>query len=342
MKTAIVSILNLLAKLTIRRFKPLIVGITGSVGKTSAKEAVLAALSPNFSVRASIGSYNNEFGLPLTILGFKTQGKNLLGWIRVFAGGALGILKKNYPEILVLEMGADRERDIEKLLSVAGKIDIAVITDIGISHLENYPSHEHLIREKLSILDGLKIGGLAVINKDNKYLVAALKNMQGKAVTYSLGKKADVWASDVRLQREGDEVGIAFVLSVNGEEKKCMLKGLLGHPSVYAALAAAAVALAAGLKLEDFCANIGKYEGVAGRLRLIKGIKRTHIIDDTYNAAPSSTIAALEALSEVALGRKIAALGEMAELGLESISGHKQVAAKIMDVGVDAVFFGGK
>ena len=145
MKKTLYFLLKLFAKAIIRKYQPKIVGITGSVGKTSAKEAIFAVVSQDRRTRQSIKNYNNEIGLPLTILGRETVGKNIFGWLRVFlAGFSLLIVKnKNYPQVLILEMAADRPGDIDYLTNIA-KPDIAMITAIGSSHLEYFGTIDNI------------------------------------------------------------------------------------------------------------------------------------------------------------------------------------------------------
>src|SRR4051812_13914380 len=151
MNSILKTILRILAKLTLARFNPQIVAITGSVGKTSTKEAVATVLSKKFSVRASSGNYNNEIGLPLTIIDEKSGGNNPLLWLLIFIKAIVKLFTTKYPQVLVLEMGTDRPGDIGYLVDMVGKIDVAIITSIGISHLEFFASPEALTKEKLSL-----------------------------------------------------------------------------------------------------------------------------------------------------------------------------------------------
>ncbi|MGE5298150.1 MAG: UDP-N-acetylmuramoyl-tripeptide--D-alanyl-D-alanine ligase [Acidobacteriaceae bacterium] len=328
MKHFVVKILNLLARRTVKRFRPKVVGITGSVGKTSTKEAVLCVLKNSFNTRANVGSYNNEFGLPLTILGFSSPGKNIFKWVPIIFRSFVSLFQKDYPEILVLEMGADKPGDIKSLLAIIGKLDVAVITDIGISHLEKYPNFESLSAEKMSIVEGLEIDGTVVLNCDNPELSKQLPKIATNKISYGL-TKGDLMASGVSVTGKTETSGLSFDLNYRGKTVPCLLPGSLGLPNVYAAMAAVSVALAMGLSLEQAALNLKNFSGPAGRLKLLKGIKRTWIIDDTYNAAPASTLAALDVLNQISDSRKIAVLGGMEELGSENISGHKQVAEKL-------------
>lgn len=144
-KKIILFKLKYLAKKILAKYKPRIVGITGSVGKTSAKEAIFAVLSAKFRVRQSLKNYNNEFGLPLSIIGTESPGKNLFGWLKIFwqAYKLILVTDKKFPEILILEMGVDKPGDMDYLNSIAAT-DIGVVTGIGEAHLENFGSVEKI------------------------------------------------------------------------------------------------------------------------------------------------------------------------------------------------------
>jgi UDP-N-acetylmuramoyl-tripeptide--D-alanyl-D-alanine ligase len=343
MKNIVIKILAFLAKLTLMKFKPVIIGITGSVGKTSTKMAIATVLSSKFTVRKSEKSYNNEFGLSFTILGQDFAGRNPLTWIWVFIKSIRNLLGQNYPHILVLEMGADKPGDIEKLLEITGKIDYAVITDIGISHMMNYPSKEALAREKLSLAKGLKQNGVLIANLDNDSIAKYVAEKKpDNLISYGLDQEADMAASEIQILNKDENFGLAFKIKHKGTVVPIFIPEALGRSNVYAAMAAASVAVGLGMNLVDISQALGTYQPPAGRLRLIKGVKNSQIIDDTYNAAPSSTSLALEVLSQIATGRKVVAIGGMAELGSQTDSGHREVAAKIQEVGVGAVFLVGE
>ncbi|MBX4188032.1 MAG: UDP-N-acetylmuramoyl-tripeptide--D-alanyl-D-alanine ligase [Candidatus Doudnabacteria bacterium] len=343
MKTIATKILAVLTRLTLMKFKPVIVGITGSVGKTSTREAVATALLPRFNLRASSKSYNNQYGLPFTVLGQESPGRNILSWIWLIIKSIVTLLGGNYPQVLVLEMGSDRPGDIEYLLKLTGRLDYAVVTDIGISHLMNYPSREALAKEKLSLLKGLKENGKGVLNYDNDAIANQVKdNRLSNYITYGLDQQSDVAASEIQLTSRNGVEGLTFKIKHKGTVVPVMLPDSFGRSNVYAALAASAVGLSMGMNLVEVAQSLIDYKSPPGRLKMIPGIKRTRIIDDTYNAAPASTNLALEVLSQVAKGRKVAVIGGMAELGAQNESGHSEVAAKIQEVGVSLVFLVGE
>jgi UDP-N-acetylmuramoyl-tripeptide--D-alanyl-D-alanine ligase len=338
MKTIFIWYLNLLARLTLRRFKPQIVGITGSVGKTSTKEAIFCVLKHHIQTRANKSSYNNEFGLPLTILGLDTPGRNPLGWMVVFIKAIFVFMGSDFPNVLILEMGADRAGDIKKLLAVVGQLDVAVLTDIGISHLENYSNIQALVNEKLSIFSGLKKDGLAILNGDNEKIRASLSLIKQARITYGFDEGSDIQAIEFQFLHKDGSSGTNYKIRHKGTVVPFYLPESFGKPNVYAGLAAAATGLFFGLNLVNASEALKNYRGPAGRLKLLYGIKRTWIIDDTYNAAPASTMAALEVLNLISKGRKVVAVGDMAELGPESEVLHRQVGVRIQEIGASLVF----
>lgn len=341
MKSLMQFFLKILARLTLLRYKPKIIGITGSVGKTSAKQAIAAVLTKRFSLRSSFENYNNEIGLPLTILNARSPGRNPWLWLGLILKAKLNLLAGKYPQVLVLEMGADRPGDIDYLTGIVEKLDAAVITDIGVSHLEFFASPQALAREKLSILKALSRNGAAVLNIDSQPVAAAVNRIKTRVIGYGFDTNASVRASDLQIVKKDDEWGINFKVHYRGTVVPFFLPGVLGRPAVYASLAAVAVGAYFGMNLVEIAEAVQDFSSLPGRLRLLKGIKRTLILDDTYNAAPNSTVAALEALNRLSGTRKLAAIGEMTELGEAAEEGHRVVAYKIMEFGIRAVFLVG-
>ncbi len=340
-KQTLKFILKVFAKIYLWRFHPKIVAITGSVGKTSTKQAISTVLKNKYKVRESLGNYNNELGVPLTIIGAESSGKNILGWAVALIAVCIKLFQSSYPQILVLELGADRPGDINYLVDLLGKIEVAVLTDIGISHLEFFASPNELAREKLSLIKKLAPTSAAVLNFDSPKVYEGRTQTKAEVLGFGFSDSPQFKASDFHLIKSEDSWGVNFKLHSQGNVVPFFLPNSLGKPSVYAALAAIAVGSRFGMDLVNCSEALKQYVPPPGRLRLLKGIKQTLIIDDTYNAAPASTIAALDALVEIAPGRKVAALGGMAELGTESEAGHKAVAAKIIEKQIDQVFLVG-
>ncbi len=342
MRKIFYNFLSVLAGLFLSRFKPKIVAITGSVGKTSSKEATAAVLGSKYKIRQSQANYNNEVGVPLAIIGENSPGRNIIGWLTVFARSLIKLIGSNYPEILILEMGADKPGDIAYLVNIVKKIDVGVITYIGNSHLEFFSSQNELAREKLYLIKKLPQSSKAILNFDNPKIYEGRSQTKAEVIGYGLDPKASLMASDIHIIKAENTWGINFKVHYNGNVVPFFIPNSLGTPTVYAALAATGAGTALGMDLVACSEALRSYMAPPGRLRLLGGIKHTTIIDDTYNAAPASMRAALDALTQIATGRKVAVIGGMAELGQESESGHREAAGKIVEAGIDLLFLVGE
>ena len=337
--------LKLLAKLILWKYRPKVIGITGSIGKSSTKEAVYAVLASKYNVRRSDKNYNNELGLPLTIIGASATGKNIFGWCAVILK-ALTILiwrDKNYPPILILEMGVDRPRDMEYLLKIV-KPHIGIMTAVGSAHLEFFNSREDIAAEKGKLIVGLNKNNWAILNSDDKLVKKYVKNTEAQVLTYGFNKSAAVFADYLMFSyREGGNdlnslQGVSFKVDCQGSTVPILLPHSLGVGQVYAALAAISVGIIYGINLVEIANSLRQLVPPKGRMNLIKGIKETMIIDDTYNASPQATLAALDTLSKIPLpssSRRFAVLGDMLELGSASVEEHHAVGQKVAELKID-------
>lgn len=329
------------------RHRPRIVAITGSVGKSSAKEMIALVLDRIYpgEVRKSAKNLNNEIGVPLTIIGGADAKRNVFLWLVNFlrAGGLIVWPRARYPKILVLETAADRPGDIKYLTNFI-KPDAAVVTAIGEMpvHLEFFPERDNYISEKNQLLKNLKPGGTAVLNYDD-LTVRELRNRiptGRERVYYGFQAGADVRLADFKYElpassRDLDKASVSFNIEYAGEMVSFRLPRTLGLPPLYAALAAAAVGVKFGLKLSDMAAALEKYQPLSGRLELLAGVKETIIIDDSYNASPLAVEAALDILERWHNHRKVAVLGSMRELGINTEMAHRlagKKAALVADV----------
>ncbi|MCK5320367.1 UDP-N-acetylmuramoyl-tripeptide--D-alanyl-D-alanine ligase [Candidatus Parcubacteria bacterium] len=348
MKKIIQLKLKILAKIILLKYKPKIIGITGSVGKTSAKEAIYAVLKDKFNSRRSVKNYNNEIGLPLTVIGADSPKKSLIGWMLVFlkASKLIFFKDKNYPKILILEMGIDRPRDMDYLLNIA-KPDIGILTFVGSVHLEYFASKEKLRQEKAKLIKNIKKLGYAVINYDNEGSRKSINESRSKVITYGLDEKSNLQACEIRFSfEEADKSylqGINFKIIYNGAATPVLLPNVLGVNAIYAALAGAATGIALGMNMVEISQSLRNFVSPKGRMNIIKGIKNTTIIDDTYNSEPQSAIAALGILKRIPdKNRKIAVLGDMLELGKYSEEGHREVGKYLFKMGVDKLILVGE
>ncbi len=347
--------LKQLARLTIWRFRPGIVGITGSVGKTSAKRATLAVLGSDRKVRAGKGNLNNDLGLPLAVLGdwkekdlkLVSRGgpegkraRKLFFWIKVifisFFKIAFGRASA-YPEILILEYGADRPGDLKYLLRVA-RPNVSVITAVGEVpvHVEFFSGPGEVAREKARLIEYLPTAGFAILNYDDDIVMELRDRTRAHVTTFGFGKGAEIQIISFENRVvNGAPVGIAFKLEHGGNSVPVRLDGVFGKTHAYASAAAAAVGIVFGMNLVKISEALGSYRPAEGRMSMIPGIKSSNILDDSYNASPLSMHAALDTLKSLPAKRKVAVLGDMLEIGKYAIEAHEKVgrlAAKCADV----------
>ena len=332
LQTIVEKILKMLARFTIWRYQPVVVGITGSMGKTSTREAIYYVLKNNFGVRRSIKNYNHKLGLPLSILGLESGGKSLPGWIWIFFKSffSLFLSRKKYPEVLILEIGIEQPGDMSYLASIA-KPHIGVVTGIGEIpvHVEFFNSPEALAREKSQLIKILGKKDFAVLNNDDS-LVAEMRNKtKARVLTFGLEESADVMAEKIGFNysfNDRELLGISFKISRQGNTVPFRLKGTLGSHQLYPVLAAIAVGEILELNLVQMADAILDFRAPAGRMRLLSGIKNSFVIDDTYNASPTATQKAVETLKNIPVsGKKIAVLGDMLELGVYTEKAHRKI-----------------
>lgn len=283
------------------RFNPRVVGITGSVGKSSTKELAWAVLRQRFNTLKSPGNLNNEIGLPLTLLRLD-----------------------DLYERVVLEMGMYDLGEISELCAIAAP-DVGVVTNVGPSHLERLGKIEHIAQAKAELVQALPADGVAILNHDDPFVRQMAQRTQARVFTYGLTPEADLWASDI--VSEGLE-GIRFVLHYQAEAIHARVP-LLGRHSVHTALRAAAVGLIEEMAWHEIMTGLHD-NAVQLRLVSVPGINGAILLDDTYNASPASTIAALNLLDDLS-GRKIAVIGDMAELGDYEEEGHRKVGCRAAD-----------
>ncbi|MCX6778661.1 MAG: Mur ligase family protein [Candidatus Magasanikbacteria bacterium] len=337
-------ILNFFSRLILKKYQPKIIGITGSVGKTSAKEAIFAVLQEKFKVRRAIKNYNNELGVPLTIIGEESGGKNILLWIKIVFRACWLVLRKNqyYPDILILEMGADKPGDIKYLTTLA-PCDIGVLTAIGPTHLEKFKTIKKVAEEKQIIIKHLTSKGVAVLNNDDEMVSEIKGKVKAESIYFGFKEGSDLLASDLKIIQELEDglmvtKGEIFKLNFKGSIVPVQLNGVVGKQAVYAALAGAAVGVALGVNLLEIVEALKKLVFPKSRMRVIPGIKYTTLIDDSYNSSPKAVEMALEVFKEMQVepgSRKIAVLGDMLELGNYTVEAHELVASYLKPAGVD-------
>ena len=278
------------------------IGITGSVGKSSTKELTAAVLSRRYDVLKSEGNLNNEIGLPLTLLELD-----------------------HHHERAVLEMGMYARGEIAMLCSMA-RPAVGVVTNVGPVHLERLGTIEAVTQAKAELVEALPDDGVAVLNYDDARVRSMADLTKAQAFFYGLDPAADLWADNI--ESEGLQ-GIYFQMHYRDETLHVQVP-LLGRHSVHTSLRATAVGLAEDMAWDHILEGLQDRRAQL-RLVAVPGPNGSTILDDTYNASPESTIAALNLLAELE-GRKIAVLGDMLELGSHEEEGHRKVGLRAMDV----------
>ncbi len=322
-KKILASELNRKAKLVLQANDPMVIAVTGSVGKSSTKEAIFSVLSQKFHCWRNEGNFNNEIGVPLTILGVKKPvgvGRWLkFLWHNRFHNSDI----TNYPACLILEIAADRKGDIKYLCDMI-RPTIGVVTNIGESHMEYFGSKKGIMIEKRSLVESLPKNGKAILNFDDSLVMEMKKKTKANVLTYGLKNGADVGASNIKIEL----TGTSFKLIYNGSIVPMQIK-LVGYSFVLSALAATAVGLSMGINILEIAAGLAKWEALPGRMKFIMGKNGQQIIDDTYNASPDSMINAIESMKLMRISkRKVGVLGSMWELGKATKEGHYKVGKR--------------
>lgn len=292
------------------RFDIPVIGITGSVGKTTTKEMIAAVLSRRFNTHKTEKNFNNELGVPQTLL--RLDDAN---------------------QVSVVEMGISEFGEMTRLTNMVHP-DIAVFSVIGYSHLEFLGNREGVLRAKAEIFSGMKSDGLAILNGDDDLLAAYQPSV--RKITYGVNPGNDIVAENI--ENLGTE-GIRCTIRHAGGAFEAHIPAF-GNHMVYAALAGASVGLALGMSDEEIAAGIADYHTVGNRARIIETNGLT-VVSDCYNANPNSTGAAIESLSQLS-GRKVCILGDMLELGTDEAELHAQVGRKAAEKGIDLVIACGR
>jgi UDP-N-acetylmuramoyl-tripeptide--D-alanyl-D-alanine ligase len=297
-----VTALQQIARFWRRQLDLRVIGITGSVGKSTTKEVVAEVLRQRYHTLKNPGNLNNEIGLPLTILNLTTE-----------------------HERAVLEMGFYVPGEIAFLCDIA-QPQVGVVTNIGTVHAERAGSQEAIAQGKSELVQALDENGVAILNFDDPWVRKMEEKTRGQVFFYGLSPDADLWADNV--ESLGLD-GIRFRLHYKLERLHVHIP-LIGRHSVHTALRATAVGLVEGLTWQEIFDGLNQ-EGTQLRLVAVRSRTGALILDDTYNASPESMLAALNLLEELE-GRKIAVLGDMLELGQYERQGHEMIGARVARV----------
>lgn len=300
-----------IAEFYLKQLQLKVVGITGSVGKTSTKEMIYAALRQRYRTLKTEGNFNNEIGLPLTVFRLKDE------------------------EVAVLEMGISDFGEMSRLTKIA-RPNVAVITNIGYCHLENLKTREGILKAKTEIFEGLKPDGAIILNGDDDMLRTVKAYKDSRLTFFGKGNENDIYASDIKgLGLKGTVCEIHTPIG-----RFSAVISVPGVHMIYNALAACAVGLELNMSLGDIKKGIESLEPIAGRVNLIE-TNDYMIIDDCYNANPVSMKSSIDILTE-ALGRKVCILGDMFELGKNEEALHRDVGRYVCEKQIDLLITIGK
>lgn len=339
-KNLVVRVLTWEAAHLLRRHKPTIIAITGSVGKTATKDAVYQVLRTTHKVRKSEKSFNSEVGIPLTILGLPNAWSSPWRWARnLFAGAFLAIFSRDYPDVLVIEAGVDRPGDMRQLTRWF-RPDYVIVTrlpDVPV-HVEHFASPEDVVREKMTLVEALADDGVLIYNHDDPILQREVEQVRQKHIGYARYAHAPylIQEDKTTYDAEGLPTGFSFTLQTPQDAAMSVAgKGTVGMQLAYVYAAAAVVGDQFEVPNDTIVQQLLDHVSPPGRMRVVPGIKSTLLLDDTYNSSPVAVESALQTLHELQTnGRKVAVLGDMLELGAYSVAQHQRMgvlAAKLTD-----------
>ena len=312
-------VIRKLARLILWRYRPGIIGVTGSVGKTSTKIAIAEVLKGE---RLSIDMREDFLDRSSALYKQKLLNYQIIG-----------PRNKNYPELLILEYAAAKPGDIRYLLSIA-RPNVSVVTAIGDVpvHVEFYADPEEVAREKGRLIEFLPAAGFAVLNSDDESVFDLKDRTRAHIMTFGFGRGANLRITNYEIREfEEKPIGISFKLEYGGSVIPVKIDNVFGKAQAYAAAAGAAVGMAFGLNLVKISDQLRNYRPPRGRMNLIAGQKNTSILDDSYNASPLSMKAALDTLKDISAKRKIAVLGDMTEIGKFTVEAHEEIGKLIAE-----------
>jgi len=343
-KKIIVVLLRLVCRAILWRHKPIVIAITGSVGKTTTKDIIGHGLESVEYTRAADKSFNSDFGVPLAIIGVSNPWGKVSGWVNVILTGIGLIIKSDYPKILVLEIGTRFPGDIERLAKWL-KPNISVIThipDVPV-HIEFFGSRQAVVDEKSQLAKYTRQDGMLILNRDSEHVFEIAKNSLHKVVSIGFNKESDVQAINVqRIITDSGQYGMKFDVKIGDKILPTFVPGFIAKHQIYGALFTIAVADSLGYNTETVAKSLSTLKPTVGRLNPLLGISNTLILDDSYNASPAAMEAAIETLGNIdTSGRHIAILGDMFDLGKMTKEVHEEIGLFIKQQKLDYVFLVG-
>ena len=337
LKRIVISILIWEARLVIKKYKPKVIAVVGSVGKTSTKDAIFTVLSRFKKVRKSEKSFNSEIGLPLTILGLPNVWSSPFGWLEnIIYGVFLLLWNHNYPEFLILEVGVGKPGDIKKYISNWLHPDILIYTHFPErpSHIEFFKDMDHLIEEKSSLVGSLKPNGLLILNHDDNRVYSLHNKSKNRTISYGVNDNSTYKILDIFTPLSFDTIknGLSFKFSYDGSTFPVVLPNVIGPQYVYSSMVAILCAKEIGCDILSSVNYLKNFKNPPSRFSVLSGINNSIVIDDTYNSSPVAVHLALETFEKIKAKRKIVVLGDMLELGKYAEEEHYKVGINLHNI----------
>jgi len=343
-KKIIIFLLKLVSQLILWRHKPVVIAITGSVGKTTTKDVVAHGMASVAKIAKADKSYNSDFGVPLSIIMAPNAWGSVLGWFNVIAKGIRVLIKDEYPKVLILEVGTRFPGDIPRLAKWL-KPHISIIThipDVPV-HIEFFGTRENIVDEKSALVKYTRAGGSVILNKDSKHVYDIAQNTNHPVVTIGFDPTSDVTANNLeRVIAENGVYGMKFNIIMRGKVIPTFAPGFIARHQIYGVMFAVAAGDALGYDAEQIAMSMSTLGITPGRLNPILGINNTLILDDSYNASPAAMEAAIETLTTIDTnGRHIAVLGDMLDLGKMTKDAHEEIGYFLKDQKLDFIYLVG-
>lgn len=344
-KKIIIIFLRLVCRAILWRHKPIVVAITGSVGKTTTKDVVGHGLASVQNTRSADKSFNSDFGVPLTIIGVPNPWGKVSGWVEVIFEGLKVLIKDEYPKILVLEVGTRFPGDIPRLAKWL-KPRVSLITHIPEIpvHIEFFGSRQAIVDEKSLLAKYTRVGGTIILNRDSEYVYEIAKNMTHPVKSIGFDAESDYRAFDVqRVVTEEGQYGMRFSVKIGDMAIPVFAPAFIAKHQIYGVLYAMAVADVLGYDVNIVANSMTTLKPTVGRLNPLVGIGNTLLIDDSYNASPAAMEAAIETLASIDTpGRHIAVLGDMLDLGKMTKEVHENLGVFLQNQRLDYIYLVGQ
>jgi UDP-N-acetylmuramoyl-tripeptide--D-alanyl-D-alanine ligase len=341
LKKILTYIITWQSRVVVFKYRPKIIAITGSVGKTSTKQAIFSVISAKKTVRMSEKSFYNEIGIPLAILGCYDGGEDLFMWVgTIIHGLSLIFWRHKYPEFLILEVGLRSPGDIKNKVASWLRPDVVIITRMPScpTHIEFFDSLEKLEEEKISLVKALKKDGLLILNHDDERVYSLHEMSESRTVSFGVNDSSTyqiLYLIENYQKQEGNQEiqsGINFKIKYAGNTFPVCLPNVLGLHNAGIVTSALACTKELGFDLLESIEVVSNFKTPAGRLSQLAGMSGSIIIDDSYNSSPLALEVALGVLKEMKGGRKIAVLGDMLELGKYTEREHRLVGLKVSKI----------